>query len=455
MKPGISVVSGLLGAVLLAVVGVSYEHAGPPERKSLDGPNVLIIVSDDQRGGMGVMPTTRRLFKRRGRTYPNAFATTPLCCPSRMSIMTGLYAHNHGIKDNNPDESELIRGDTLQSRLGTAGYRTAIYGKYLNQWPVEQNPPHFDDFTILKTGSYSDAWGNDNGDVGIIPGYNTDVLGDRASGFIESMRASERPWLMFVTPYAPHGPFTPEPAYAKAKVGRWKGNPAVRRRDRSTKPRYVRRAAHTLADGREVRRKQLRTLMSVDDLVGRIFSVLRRTGQADDTLAFYLSDNGFLWGEHGLRGKGPPYDQTTKVRMFARWPGRIGGGSEDRRLVGNVDLAPTVLAAAGSPLGGLDGRDLLDSGWRRGRIHLEYWCNMAACRPWAATRTPRAQYTEYYGRRGGVRFREFYRIKRDPWQLVNLLRDGRRRNDPDVPALRRRLARDRVCAGSRGPAACP
>ncbi len=218
------------------------------------------------------MPHTRRLFKRGGRSYSNAFSTTPLCCPSRSSIMTGLYAHNHGILDNRPNEQHLLRLNTLQARLSSLGYETAFYGKFLNNWPLQMNPPHFDDFGVMDHEYRNTRW-NFNGQVGVVPGYTTDIVGSSAVDFIETQRASLEPWMMYVAPYAPHKPFTPQRAFADAKVDRWKGNPAVREKNRQDKPPGVRKARTTPAKGATVRAKQFRTLMSVDLMVKRVFGL--------------------------------------------------------------------------------------------------------------------------------------------------------------------------------------
>ncbi len=162
-----------------------------------------------------------------------------------------------------------------------------------------------------------------------------------------------------------------------------------------------------------------------------------------------------MWGEHGLLQKGFPYTQGVKVPMFARWPRDIRPGSVDRRLVANIDLAPTILRALSVRTRKLDGRDLLNRSWRRDRIHLEYWCNVRVCNRWASTREKSSQYLEYYGTGGQVTYREYYDLKSDKWQLHNLLGDHNRKNDPRLGPLHKRLARDRVCASRVGQKACP
>jgi arylsulfatase A-like enzyme len=170
-------------------------------------------------------------------------------------------------------------------------------------------------------------------------------------------------------------------------------------------------------------------------------------------IAFFLSDNGFMWGEHGLTRKGHPYTHSIKMPLLLRWPGHVAPGSRDGRFAANIDLAPTILDAAGiTPLAPMDGKSLLQA-WSRRYLFTEMF------RPgddkaagWASVRTKRMQYVEYYDdSRTRVVFREYYRLDWDPWQLTNLLRDGNPANNPDTARLHRLLRIYRACGGS----ACP
>ncbi|HEX2031836.1 MAG TPA: sulfatase [Actinomycetota bacterium] len=419
-------------------------------------PNVLIIVTDDQRGGLGVMPQTRRWFAKDGTRFARAFATTPVCCPSRASIFTGRYAHNHGVK-RNPQAEELDQFTTIQSYLKEAGYRTAISGKYLNKWDLSSPPPFFDRWAITASGGYYNAEFNVDGVRQTVPEYSTTFIRDYAVDRIEEFELLDpQPWFLYVATWAPHGPnHLAEPRYEDAPVSLWKGNPAVRERDLSDKPPYVRSGTTTLAEGRKVRRGQFRTLMSVDDLVDELFETLSDAGELDDTLAFFVSDNGFMWGEHGLRGKVVPYRQSVSIPMLMRWPGEVPAGVVDRRLVGNIDIAPTIVDAVDLVLDPepMDGRSLLGTHARK-RILLEAWGGPAIKR-WRSLRTDNYAYTEYYPLKGqGVVFREYYRNE-DRWELTNLFGDGKPANDPGRKLLHRRLKDARSCAGTEGPNACP
>jgi arylsulfatase A-like enzyme len=194
--------------------------------------------------------------------------------------------------------------------------------------------------------------------------------------------------------------------------------------------------------------------MSVDDLVGRVIGTLGSLRERRRTIAFFLSDNGFLWGEHGLRRKGQPYTASIKIPLLMAWPGHVAPGSRDSRYATTVDIAPTILAAAGiTPAEPMDGRSLL-SGSTRGHLFTEYYrTEFQRWTPgWASIRTPRFQYVEYYDdARSDVVFREYYRLDRDPWQLTNVLRDGNPANNPRTGPLHRLLAHYRACSASSCP----
>lgn len=418
-------------------------------------PNILFIVTDDQRGGLEVMPETSRWFGNHGRTFPNAFVTTPTCCPSRTSILTGRYAHNHGVTTNF-DPSALDHSTTLHKYLHDSGYRTGFFGKFLNSWGMRNPPPFIDEFAIFALpGDYFGGTWNINGNVRSVSSYSTTFTRRRSVRFLRSSETTdEQPWYLHIAPLAPHAPFTPEPKYRSATVPRWDGNPAVFERNKSDKPPYVRRGDVGFKTGRKIRQKQYRTLMSVDDLVGRIARTLRALRESRDTLAIFVSDNGYMWSEHGLLKKDVPYTQSVNVPLAMRWPGHIRR-SVDRRLVANIDIAPTVLRAArysNELTVPMDGRDLLGKSWHRRRLLQEHWCNVRnMCNVWASIRRKRYQYVEYYGRSGQIRFREYYNLRRDPWQLRNLLHDGTRANDPNTNALHRMLRRDRRCMGTSCP----
>jgi arylsulfatase A-like enzyme len=455
-----------LAAAGLMLAGIARPaHAAPR-------PNILIIVSDDQRGGLSAMPETAKLFSRQGVNYKRGYVTDPLCCPSRASIMTGRYAHNTGVRSNSPHPeygvlggSALDASTTIQRYLHDAGYTTALFGKYLNQWDFTRPPPHFDAFTMVRAqGDYNHNLVS-TGTAGATPRvfssetYSTTLVRRHTMRFLRDHADPNQPFLLYVTPHAPHSPFTPESKYARDSFGDWGGNPAVFEADRSDKPEYVRMHDATLRVGRRIRTRQFRTLESVDDLVEAIFAQLRSTGQSRNTLAFFISDNGLMWGEHGLSKKDVPYLPSVRVPFFARWPaGPLTPGTVDARRAANVDIAPTVMDAVGLtvPAGQprMDGRSLLRS-WTRQNQLTEHWCNMGGCLFWAAEETPNYHYIEYYDGpdfdRANVTFREYYDLRTDPFELENLLGDSDPTNDPDVTDAAAQLALDRNCVATNCP----
>lgn len=439
------------GAAFLAAVALPFLDA--PVCAGVEPPNVLVIVTDDQPadGTLQVMPSTRSWFGDQGTTYTNAFATTPLCCPSRASIFTGTYAHRHGVTRQVP--RGLDHDVTVQARLRDAGYRTGMLGKFLNSWPIRRTPPHFDRWAMFQRGYY-DATFNVDGDVRIEPGYATDVLARETEGFLrESEQDDAQPWFLYVATFAPHLWPVAGPGDAPSPVPDAPPRPNVPEPDRSDKPAYVRASRVPSNQPRLLRQAQLETLVAVDRLVRRTARVLEELNEDQHTLAIFLSDNGFLWGDHGLIGKGFPYDGSVRVPLLLRWPGRVTAGIRDDRLAATIDLAPTVYAATGvTPAHPMDGRSLLGPDGRD-RLLLEYWSGREDVRPtWFSLRTHRFQYVEHY--QGGCQrptSREYYDLDRDPHQLENLLADGSPGAGVPTEELHRLLADDRRCAG----ASCP
>ena len=336
-------------------------------------------------------------------------------------------------------------------------------GKFFNSWPLGAKPPYFQRWAIGADPHVNPVF-NINGTVRTVTGYSTSLVGTFASRFLHGFENDDAaPWLLYLAPHAPHFPWVAAARDRSRSVGGWSGNPAVFESDRSDKPAYVRSRSYSLAAGQSVRAGQLRMLMSVDGMVGRVFETLRSLGEDRRTLAIFISDNGYTWAEHGLGGDGHtggqkrvPYTQSTQVPFDLRWPGHVAAGSNDNRITGTVDIAPTVLEAAdiapdpAKPP--LDGRSLL-SDERREHIVLEYW-RESWIPTWASLRNKKYQYVEYYNESGERIFREYYNLARDPWQLRNLLHDSNPAG-PKVAALSTRLRRDRHCEGTSGAGACP
>lgn len=432
----------------LACVGVWVAPAAAAR------PNILIILTDDQRDVLDNMPKTVQLFREGGVMFRNAFTATPLCCPARASVMTGQYSHNHGVLTNTTG-GRLEHRSTVQFYLHRSGYRTGLVGKFLSGGGVPQVPPYFDKWAVSRRIKYHGSTFNVNGRTRTISSYSTKYVASKSAGFIRSFEKHDRrPWFLLVAPKAPHSPFIPEDKYAGAPVTPWTPAPSVGERNRRDKPTWVRAQDHHMRSGRHHRARQIRTLMSVDDLVEKLYRRMNRLGENRRTLAFFTSDNGFQWAEHGLLFKGHPYLESVGIPLLVRWPAHLKRGLVRKRLVANIDIAPTIMKAAklnASASHPMDGRPLFGSS-RRKRLLLEFWNSGGIAPTWASLLTPNSQFTKYYRSNGRTRFAEFYNLATDPWQLRNLLHDGDRDNDPKTSGLSlRRLARLRHCNG----ASCP
>ena len=455
----LALVTALLGP---AIASADDSHTrAKSARPRADRPNVLIIVTDDQRPDMmQFMPSTNSLFRRKGVRFSRAFATTPLCCPFRASLMTGQYAHNSGIR-RQADVMKLRHQHTMQRYLQDAGYTTALFGKYLNNWPIESPPPYFSHFA-MGTG-YRDRQFNVEGSLKTIPKYVPSYLGRRATRLLDELEQDDdRPWFMMLTPSTPHLPSTPPDRYEDVRLPRWEGNPATSEEDLTDKPPMLYPNNSWVGVEAKPRRalydKFARSLLGADDVVAKVMETLRRLDENSDTLAFFMSDNGYLMGEHGLKLKRLGYPNSMEVPLYMRGPKRFVDGVDRDKLAANIDVLPTVLAATNlKPVEGhvLDGRPL-QGGSRRSRLLIEHFADDRRAVPtWASLVTEQEQYTEYYAvDEHTITFREYYDIVTDPWRLTNTLGDDDALNDPGpltILELSEQLEADRTCVGAQCP----
>lgn len=351
-------------------------------------PNVVVVLVDDARvDDMSSLPQTASQIGDQGATFDNAYSPFPLCCPARATMLTGQYAHNHGVLDNKAPLGGFATFDarrTLATWLAP-DYTTGFIGKYLNEYKVSNGRPPGWDRWMVPVGSVYDyrktTW-SINGQRQTYPGYRTDTMGTLASQFIATHADEAQPFFLFTSIVAPHAGTpvesddptnfpTPNVSNTYRNVlGKVSNtNPAFNEADVSDKPlRPAPLTAREIDALREVNGQRRESLLSADDVVRDIMNALRSAGELSNTYVVFVSDNGYMLGDHRIRGgKIFPYEVTAAVPMMIRGPD-IPAGSTVGQTVGLHDLAPTLLAmtdhtgANGSfPLDGVDLLPLIDS----------------------------------------------------------------------------------------------
>ncbi len=384
-------------------------------------PNILLIITDDQRiGTMEYMPETQKLIFDQGVEFAQGFDTTPFCCPSRSSILTGMYAHNHGVLVN----EKTLKFRTLVNDLHENGYYTGLIGKYLNSWKGAQRP-EFDYWVSFYRGDsvYYSPDLNVNGVWGPREGYITYLFRDYMLDFLDKAAWSRKPFLMVLSFNAPHAPTTPAnedlELFQDLEPHR---PPSFNEEDISDKPAsitgkdFLTEKKITLID--KDRRNQILTLQPVDRSIAAIIQKMEAMGTLDNTMIIYLSDNGKHWGEHRLDGKSSAYEESIRVPFAMRYPPLIPTPYVENRLVANIDIAPTIYQLAGLPIpekvDGISMFKLFDgkSDWRTSLL-LEAWPSRGH---WSAIRTGDSIYIETVDD-----VSEFYDLTTDPFELENAI----------------------------------
>jgi arylsulfatase A-like enzyme len=371
-------------------------------------PNIVVINTDDlDARSVACMPNVQSLLAKQGVTFANSFVTTPLCCPSRASLLRGQYAHSHGVLSNAGDNGGFPTfyrlGDedsTVATWLQDAGYRTALLGKYLNRYPrrAEEThvPPGWDEWSAFVSsnqdegGSFYTGYSlNEEGTIvpyGQQPSdYSTDVLSAKATDFIDRTAAAGDPFFLYIAPYAPHGPSTPPSRYTGAFPDAHAPRvPSFEEADVSDKPVWVQALPVLNADQIALiddhYQRRLRSLLAVDEMVASLVDTLGADGVLDNTYIVFTSDNGYHLGEHRIPlGKQSPYDESIRVPLIVRGPGVAAGAVVDSIAL-NVDLASTFAElASASPADFVDGRSLVPlldgdppAEWRHGFLVEHY-----------------------------------------------------------------------------------
>lgn len=491
----------LIAALLacsLASAGFALPATGQSSGKGDPKLNFLVVVTDDQTlEQMRALPKTERLIGRKGGTvFEQAVVTTPQCCPSRVSYLTGQYAHNTGVLSNKHGYSALEEpGNVLPVWLQRAGYKTAHLGKFLNGYekavgPLSTVAPGWDEWaTLLKPRRYLDYELQVNGGsvaYGDRPrDYLTDVLTERTGELIRELGSGADPFYVQLDYFAPHtgagdlsGECGNSTGAERAPYARYADTPlpkadSFNEREIGDKPIFVQRRdrldAGTKERMRAAYRCALASLGSVDEGVKELVGVLEEEELLEDTVVIFTSDNGFFYGEHRIPGsKSLPYEESIHMPLLIRVPESVRGPERVRAVgqqVANIDLAPTILDLANAePCGSsgcrtMDGRSLVPllqgrNGFPSDRaVVVELTQGKDTVKPtlscsYQGLRTTRTLYVEHTSvPRPSDRSCEpaleveRYDLRSDPFELENLGED---------PALAARLETLRDCAGIAG-----
>ncbi len=453
------------GTAAFALLGTTSRFARAAEARKTARRNIVFILSDDHRYDfMGFMPQAPAFLETpamdrmaaRGAHLANAFVSTSLCSPSRASILTGQYMHHHHIEDNQRPEPE---GTVFFPRyLQQAGYQTAFIGKWHMGHEMDDPRPGFDHWVSFKgQGVYFDPELNINGVRKQFQGYTTDVLTDRALEWLKTGRDTRQPFFLYLSHKSVHYPFQPakrhEGRYAKCEVKRPE-TMANTEQNYLTQPLWVRERRYSIhgVDHMEtgpydndpvpsfddLYRQYCETVHGLDENIGRVLDYLDDSGLSQSTLVVYMGDNGFELGEHGFYDKRDAFEESIRVPMLAYAPGMIAPGSQVTQMVQNIDIAPTLLEAAGVAVpeaARMDGRSFLpllrgDSPpWRDHILYEYHWeWNFPATPTVFAIRTDLYKYVFCQGvwDRDG-----FYDLQTDPHERYNLI---------DVPSCQDRIA---------------
>lgn len=466
--------------VFLSLASLVALRPKTPAASAASAPNIVIIMLDDlDAASVSAMETVNQRIAAAGMTFTNCFATTPICGPSRASLLRGQYAHNHGVQRNTGDNAGFrafsnagLERETLATLLQNAGYRTALIGKYLNGYAPSEStsyvPPGWDHWVspinhdayrsfryVMNVNGQLQRFGKKKKD------YLTDVLSRYAKSFLDDALADRRPFLLMLTPYAPHSPSVPAPRhkgiYRGKKAPR---SPAFNERNNRDKASWLKKtppiSATRIQKLDQSYESRLESLQAVDDLVADVLDRLEKHGALDNTYVMFLSDNGYFLGDFRQpNGKDAPYDGASRVPFLIRGPG-IPAGSESNQIALNIDILPTALQMAGaSEPGFVDGRSLLSVMRGSGQINRQHallegfgketgdeGSSEAAAPPFLAVRGREALYVEY----PESDEQEYFDLQADPFLLDNTYRKVSRQLTRGYSRLISQLA---GCKGQR------
>jgi N-acetylglucosamine-6-sulfatase len=425
--------------------------AAPAARTQPSRRNIVFILADDHRynfiGALGHpwlnghTPHMDRMV-RHGVHFANAFVTSSLCSPSRASILTGQYMHQHKVFDNfSPLDAKI---PTFPQLLRESGYRTAFLGKWHMGGDSDAPQPGFDHWLSFRgQGEYTNPEMNRDGVRERVPGNMTDILTADARSFIRDN--ASRPFCLYLSHKAVHAPFHPPDRHAHL----FEGLTVPRPKTMLYKEEYYRQWPEWVRKRRVTRhgvdgmldsdepfdwhyRKYCQCLIGIDESIGQVFEELESRKLLEDTLVVYMGDNGYMWGEHGLIDKRAMYEASIRVPLLAHCPALFGTtGRRVDAMALNLDIGPTFLEAGGrKPAPTMQGRSLLGPGtgrtpenWRKEFFYHYAWEQDFPYTPTiAGLRTETHSLMSYPG---VWDIPELYDLRADPEQITNLLADAR------------------------------
>ena len=473
-------------------------------------PNIVLLLTDDQDlllGGMSPMSRTLA-FLSDGAYLKNFFVNTPVCCPSRSTLISGRFPHNilynESAKGHSPPacmhmnaSSSDFEEKSIAMYVKKLGYRTGQFGKYLNPPGVESYckasgaapMPGFDRwFTMCNDNRYYGNKMSDNGKLrtyGDNPSdYLTTIIANATLNFMENSLKEKEPFFAYIAPHAPHVPATPAPQYENALPYMFAPRSPIYNYT-ATDHHGIMRLQSPMDPYQiapqidELFQNRWRTLLSVDDLMMDVVNKLEQHKQLNNTYFLFTSDHGFQLGQFNLPScKLQPYEHDIRVPMFVKGPGIAK--SSPAFVAGMVDIAPTIITlAGGTPPDTMDGHsfetmikksewgsDKRASTWRD-KHTLEYWSlgdviryqhyidgpNNTYIGVRLVNETHNYLYVEYYENNNQRYFTEsaveceLFDMSVDPYQKVNL--HGTDKEDKNlVNELHSFLQQQLMCSGS-------
>jgi N-acetylglucosamine-6-sulfatase len=451
------IAAGVIGTAALGACSEKIIRRDDPPKRA---PNIVFILADDQAakamGTFGDFPFLKTPGMDRlaaeGATFANAFVTTSLCSPSRASILTGCYAHTHGVTENDTVDP---KPDVPQfpALLQKAGYRTAYIGKWHMAAGAQATPrPGFDTWLCPPgQGEYDDPWLNDNGTLIQVPGYMTDILTDRATQWI--IDHMDAPFCLILAHKAVHDPRTPATRHANVFPDASLPEPPNFQDDCFGKPEWLRRAilhgdtadAWQASEGLTIPDRlppapwdpkdpylfqYFRCLLALDESIRRVIETLESLGILDNTCVIHMSDNGYLLGEHRRGDKRLMYEESIRVPLLIRYPEVFAHASNITGMALNIDIGPTLLELAGvEKPATMQGTSLVPLGagipstWRKSFLY-EYWMEdwLPGIPSIRGVRTDQMKLIRYPNVVGDTD--ELYDLAQDPLERTNRIQDA-------------------------------